>query len=104
MEILTPDQISGLRAAAPDLGEVGKRIYRALRAAPAKKNFEGIVADKWYAPAEVAEILSVSYNTALRTMERMKRAADFASPRARKRLLRVKGSDLREYLRGKSGK
>jgi hypothetical protein len=36
-------------------------------------------------------------------MQRTGRTANLAKPRARKRLLRVKGSDLRDYMNGKIG-
>lgn len=81
--------------------DVGKRTREPGVAAP--KELTRIVGDKWYGPAALAEILGVSYNTALRTMGRMRRTANFAAPRAKKRLLRVKGSDLRDYLKGKIG-
>jgi hypothetical protein len=57
--------------------------------------------DHTYSPREVAAVLSVSYDTALRIMSRMKRIANFAKPRTKKRLPRIKGSDLRDYIHGK---
>jgi hypothetical protein len=54
-----------------------------------------------YSPHEVAAVLSVSYDTATRIMGRMKRVANLAKPRAKKRLLRIKGSDLRAYIQYK---
>ena len=86
----------------PDLSQVGQDIYAALR--PTKRNraaFQSLVADKLYSPGEVAEILSVSYNTALRLMESTSKTVDLAKPRTRKRLLRIRGKHLREYLDGK---
>jgi len=49
----------------------------------------------------MAEILSVSYNTALGLMESSRKTVDLAKPRTRKRLLRIRGKHLREYLDGK---
>ena len=57
--------------------------------------------DHLYGPKEVRIVLGVSYDTAVRVMQRMKRSADFAKPRAKKRLLRVKGGDLRAYIQDK---
>jgi hypothetical protein len=91
-----------------DLANVGRDIYQLLNAPAIQKpawkrqreNIE-IKTDCLYSPREVAAILSVSYDTAIRIMGRMGRSVDLAKPRAKKRLLRVKGSDLRDYLRGK---
>jgi hypothetical protein len=114
---MVPHEIRSLRSATsatahtwekPDAGKAGRDIYQLLNI-PAKKqtawkrqrdNVE-IKPDYLYSPREVAAILSVSYDTAMRTMERMGRTANLAKPRSKKRLLRVKGSDLRDYLRGK---
>jgi hypothetical protein len=49
----------------------------------------------------VPEILSVSYNSALSLMESASKTIDLAKPRTRKRLLRIRGKHLREYLDGK---
>jgi putative intracellular protease/amidase len=57
--------------------------------------------DYLYSPQEVAAVLSVSYDTAARIMGRMSRVANLAKPRAKKRLLRIKGSDLRDYIQDK---
>lgn len=92
---------------APDLAKVGKDIYDLLNALKPKLAWKRerisveIHPGQFYSPREVAAVLSVSYNTALRIMDRMKHTADLAKPRAKKRLLRVKGSYLRDYLRGK---
>jgi len=92
----------------PDVAQAGQDIYNFLNM-PAKQkpvwkrqreNVE-IKTDCLYSPREVAAVLSVSYDTAIRIMGRMKHTANLARPRAKKRLLRVKGSDLRDYLRGK---
>ena len=57
--------------------------------------------DHLYSPQEVAAVLSVSYDTAARIMGRMTRVGNLAKPRANKRLLRIKGSDLRAYIQDK---
>lgn len=92
----------------PDLKKVGRDIYDLLNMLSEKRqawkarsvNVE-IKPDHLYGPKEVRVVLGVSYDTAVRTMERMKRTANFAKPRAKKRLLRVKGCDLRDYIQGK---
>jgi len=86
----------------PDLSQVGQDIYDALRPPKRKRvEFQTLVPDKLYSPGEVAEIISVSYNTALRLMERSGKTIDLAKPRTRKRLLRIRGKHLREYIDGK---
>lgn len=57
--------------------------------------------DYLYSPQEVASVLSVSYDTATRIMGGMTRVANLAKRRAKKRLLRIKGSDLRAYIQDK---
>lgn len=92
-----------------DLSQVGHDIYDQLTGRP-RENRESwkrrlvsveIKSDHLYSPKEVAAVLSVSYDTAVRIMSRMKRSANLAKPHAKKRLLRVKGSDLRDYIQGK---
>jgi hypothetical protein len=60
---------------------------------------------KNYSPAEVAALWGVSYNTAARRMEKMKGCVDIGVPermhRRRKRIHRVPGSALLEYMRSK---
>jgi hypothetical protein len=98
-------------AKRPDLMNVGQDIYSLLNQ-PVVKDQQGwkkrlttveIKPDHLYSPREVAAILSASYDTAIRTMQRMKRTVNLAKPRAKKRLLRVKGSDLRDYINSKLG-
>jgi hypothetical protein len=93
----------------PDLAEVGHDIYDQLTGQP-RENKQSwkrrlgsveIKSDHLYSPKEVAAVLSVSYDTAVRIMSRLKRRANLAKPHAKKRLLRVKGSDLRDYIQGK---
>jgi hypothetical protein len=92
----------------PDLTEVGQQIYDLLNMQPKRRQAwkkrvvsVEIKPDHTYSPREVAAVLSVSYDTALRIMSRMKRIANFAKPRTKKRLPRIKGSDLRDYIHGK---
>lgn len=92
----------------PDLTKVGQEIYRLLNAPPKKRQgwktrlvSVEIKADHMYSPKEVGTVLSVSYDTATRIMGRMRRIANLAKPRAKKRLLRINGSDLRDYIRDK---
>jgi hypothetical protein len=58
-----------------------------------------------YKPHEVAAILNCSYRTALRRMTRMKGKMDLGEPgkqfQRRKRMLRISGKSLLDYLRNK---
>jgi hypothetical protein len=60
---------------------------------------------KKYRPGEVAAILGVSYDTAVRRMEKMKGCADMGTKtqryKRRKRLLVISGCDLAAYLKSK---
>jgi len=110
-EILIPHAITSLKIRSggkPDLRKVGQQIYDLLNIPPRKRESwkkrmkdVQIKPDHLYGPKEVKVVLGVSYDTAVRAMERMKRTANLAKPRAKKRLLRVKGSDLRDYIQGK---
>lgn len=104
--MLNPNEVHDLRsvtASRVNLGKVGRDIYEALRAPKRRREiFQSLVADKFYSPTEVAEIMSVSYNSALRLMESTSKTVDLAKPRTRKRLLRIRGKHLREYLEGKA--
>ena len=91
-----------------DLTDVGQKIYDLLNMQPKRRQAwkQHVVSveikpDFMYSPREVAAVLSVSYDTALRIMDRMKRIANFAKPRTKKRLPRIKGSDLRAYIQDK---
>ena len=110
-EIRNPHSIGILRINAlkhPDLTKIGHNIYDLLNVPPRSRqewkkrliNVE-IKPDHTYSPMEVGAVLSVSYDTATRIMSRMKRVTNFAKPRAKKRLLRIKGSDLRAYIQDK---
>lgn len=92
----------------PDLKSIGQDIYDLLSVPPKKRQpwkkrlvSVEIKPDHLYSPQEVAAVLSVSYDTAARIMGRMTRVANLAKARAKKRLLRIKGSDLRSYVQDK---
>jgi hypothetical protein len=100
--------VPSLRNCQPDLRKIGQDIYDFWNMPPMKRQVwkKRVIAveikpDHMYSPQEVAAVLSVSYDTATRIMSRMKRVANLAQPRARKRLLRIKGSDLRAYIQDK---
>jgi hypothetical protein len=109
--VLNLSNIPGLKNYAwtkPDLWQIGQGIYDLLNVPPKKRQVwktrvvsVEIKPDHLYGPKEVRVALGVSYDTAVRVMQRMKRSADFAKPRAKKRLLRVKGSDLRAFIQDK---
>ena len=111
-ELCIPHSVTSAKPHAwsqPDLARVGHDIYDQLTGRP-RENKQSwkrrlgsveIKSDHLYSPKEVAVVLSVSYDTAARIMSRMKRSANLAKPHAKKRLLRVRGSDLRDYIQGK---
>lgn len=59
-----------------------------------------------YSPAEVAAALNLSYDSALRRMQKMKGVVDFGTPTRRykrgKKKLRISGKNLLAYLRTKT--
>jgi hypothetical protein len=109
--IRNPSKFLSLKQCAwnnPDLTQVGQDIYDFLNVTPTKSQgwkrrvvSVEIKSDHMYSPKEVGAVLSVSYDTATRIMGRMRRIANLARPRAKKRLLRIKGSDLRAYIEDK---
>jgi hypothetical protein len=68
---------------------------------------EPIEADRNYTPKEVGSILRCSYDTAIRRMQKMGGVDHGMKPTKRfargKRMLRVSGRALREYLTNKKG-
>ena len=60
---------------------------------------------KFYSPAEIAALLGVSYDTAIRRMEKMHGCINMGPVERRykrgKRMLRISGTHLRVYLDGK---
>ena len=96
----------------PDLRKVGKDIYELLtntgRRGYKQRNAGGgtIKADRLYAPSEVAAILNVSYDAALRLMQKMKGVVDLGTPTRRykrgKKKLRISGKNLLAFLSAKT--
>jgi hypothetical protein len=96
-----------------DLQKVGKDIYEALTRTgksgwKKRARHAGAAAidpHKNYTPSEVASILNVSYDTAIRRMGKMG-AVNMGTPERRykrgKRMLRVTGKRLMDYLRKRS--
>ena len=119
MSILQPDEIRSLRSmtahswSRPDLHKVGKNIYElithpGLRSFKqhARKQTVELKPDKLYTPSEVAALLNVSYDTAVRRMQSMKGCVDMGTQTKRykrgKKLLRISGKNLVAFLRGKT--
>ena len=119
MGILEPDELYRLRPTTAqareqiDLHKVGKDIYELL-VHPGRRSFKQrarkqtveLKSDKLYTPSEVAALLNVSYDTAVRRMRIMKGCVDMGTQTKRykrgKRMLRVSGKHLLAYLRSKS--
>jgi len=122
MSILQPDEIRSLRSmtattahswSKPDLHKVGKDIYELLTH-PGRRSFKQrarkqtveLKPDKLYTPSEVAALLNVSYDTAVRRMQSMKGCVDMWTQTKRykrgKRMLRISGKNLIAFLRGKT--
>jgi len=96
----------------PDLRKVGRDIYELVTNTGRhgyKQRMRNqtikIEPEKNYAPTEVAAILNVSYDAALRLMPKMKGVIDLGTPTRRykrgKRKLRISGKNLLKFLRGK---
>ena len=122
MRILEPDKILGLGSMPAttvqprgevDLRKVGKDIYELL-SYPGRRGFKErarkqiveLKPEKLYTPSEVSALLNVSYDTAVRRMEKMKGHVDFGTPTKRykrgKKMLRISGKHLVAYLRSKT--
>ncbi|HLM79015.1 MAG TPA: hypothetical protein VK302_00140 [Terriglobales bacterium] len=60
---------------------------------------------KLYSPSDVSALLNVSYDTAIRRMQTMQGCVDMGTKERRykrgKRMLRISGKHLREYLTNK---
>jgi len=70
----------------PDLHKIGQNIYESLRSSGrrgykkrARQRHVRIKPDKLYTPSEVASFLNVSYDTAVRRMQRMKGCVDMGT-------------------------
>ena len=119
MSILQLDEIYNLRSLAvsrehkPDLHKVGKDIYEAATLGSrrgykqrARKQTVELNPSTFYTPGEVAAILNVSYDTAVRRMQKMKGCVDMGTQTKRykrgKKMLRVSGKNLLAFLNGKT--
>jgi hypothetical protein len=121
MSILQPDEIRDLRSMAvttahswskPDLRKVGKDLYELLTY-PGRRSFKQrartqtveLKPDKRYTPSQVAALLNVSYDTAVRRMQKMKGHIDLGTQTKRykrgKKMLRISGKHLVAYLKSK---
>jgi hypothetical protein len=98
----------------PDLHKVGKDIYELLTSTGSrgykqrarKQAVQFKTDDTMYDPTQVAAILNVSYDAALRLMEKMKGVVDLGTPTRRykrgKKKLRISGKNLLKFLRSKT--
>src|ERR1017187_2978546 len=97
----------------PDLRKVGKDIYEVLTVTGshgykqlARKQTVRIEPDKNYSPSEVAAALNLSYDAALRLMEKMKGVVEFwtaeAGIKRRKKKVRNRGKNLSGFLKKKA--
>ena len=123
MNILSPDKIRSLSSMGvsidfpqgrrPDLRKVGRDIYELLTNTGRhgykqrmRKRTIKIDQEQNYAPSEVAAILNVSYDAALRLMQKMKGVVDLGTPARRykrgKKKLRISGKNLLAFLRRKT--
>ena len=96
-----------------DLRKVGKDIYELLTY-PGRRSFKQrarkqtveLKPDKLYTPSEVAALLNVSYDTAVRRMQGMKGCVDMGTQTKRykrgKKLLRISGKNLIAFLKAKT--
>jgi hypothetical protein len=96
-----------------DLRKVGKDIYEVLTGTGSqgykqlvRKQTVKIKPERNYAPSEVAATLNVSYDAALRLMQKMKGVVDLGTPTRRfkrgKKKLRISGKNLMTFLRSKT--
>lgn len=96
-----------------DLRKVGKDIYELLTypgrrrfKQRARKQIVELKPDKLYTPSEVAALLNVSYDTAVRRMQGIKGCVDMGTQTKRykrgKKLLRISGKNLIAFLRAKT--
>lgn len=98
----------------PDLQKIGRDIFNGLVRLREGTTYKRRVRqrpidlkpDARYRPAEVAVLLGVSYDTALRRMQKMKGCVDMGTKTKRykrgKKLLTVSGKDLQAFLRSKT--
>ena len=97
----------------PDLHKVGQDIYDALRCSGrrgykyrARQRHVELKPEHLYTPGEVAAILNVSYDTAVRRMLTMKGCIDMGTQTKRykrgKKMLRISGKNLMVFRRSKT--
>lgn len=97
----------------PNLRKVGRDIYELLTNTGRygykqrmRKRTIKIEPEQNYAPSEVAAFLNISYDAALRLMQKMKGVVDLGTPTRRykrgKKKLRISGKNLLAFLRGKT--
>lgn len=97
----------------PDLRRVGKDIYDVLTGTGRdgykqrmRRQTVELEPERNYGPSEVAAILNVSYDAALRLMLKMPGLVDLGTPTRRykrgKKKLRISGKNLLKFLRSKT--
>jgi hypothetical protein len=102
-----------MKTSQPDLNKIGHEIYHALRSSGrrgykyrARKQPVKLEPDKLYTPGEVASLLNVSYDSAVRQMLKMKGHVDLGTEtrryKRRKRMLRISGKHFTAFLRSKT--
>ncbi len=101
--IRTPKhKVDDHKDAAEVLTREGRRGYKQL----VRNQKVEIKAEQNYSPGEVAAALNLSYDSALRRMQKMKGVVDFGTPTRRykrgKKKLRISGQNLLAYLRTKT--
>src|ERR1039458_3757080 len=111
--IFPPMTATTQASAKIDLRKVGKDIYELLTY-PGRRSFKQharrrtveLKPDKLYTPSEVAALLNVSYDTAVRRMQSMKGCVDMGTQTKRykrgKKIGRASGKHLVAYLRSKT--
>jgi len=108
MKTLEPGKIRKI-----DLHKVGHDIYNLLRSSGrrgykhrARQRYVELKQDKLYTPGEVASLLNVSYDSAVRQMLKMKGHVDLGTEtrryKRRKRMLRISGKHFMAFLRSKT--
>ena len=80
-------------------------VAAASSSVPANRPVE-LKPEKLYTPSQVAALLNVSYDTAVRRMQKMKGCVDMGTQTKRykrgKKLLRISGKNIVTFLRGKT--
>lgn len=96
------------------LRKVGRDVYELLTSTGSrgykqrarKQAVQFKADDTMYEPKQVAAIINVSYDAALRYMQKMKGVVDLGTPTRRykrgKRKLRISGKNLLAFLKGKT--